>query len=111
MPLAPPAHPTIAALAIRTAARTTASVRIAISSILKSERSLLRRALHFEQSLFSLHSPPVASHAAIFANHAMARDRDRDRIRGAGAGDGAAGTRLSDSLGHLAIRFRGAEWN
>ena len=44
--------------------------------------------LKFEQRLFAFDTPTVASHVAVAAQHAMARNEQRDAVTRTSAGDG-----------------------
>src|SRR5580700_7767550 len=69
------------------------------------------RVLHLEQRLLALHAPAIATDAAIFADHAMARNRDGYGIRRAGTRHGPAGGGLTNRLRHLAVRTCRTEWD
>src|SRR5580658_7393685 len=76
-----------------------------------SKLRLYDTVLHLQQCLLAFDPPAITSHATVLAHDAMAWDRHRHWIRGAGAGHGANRARPADTLGHLAVRTRRAEWN
>ncbi len=67
------------------------------------------RLLQSQQRLLAFQSPGIAGHLPLSPDDAMAGHDDAPRIAGDGGPDGAAGLRLAQAIGNLAVALAPAE--